>query len=132
MIFLIKSFCYMTKKLGQKSKYLQNEKSLWGEIKNNFFHFYRAFSCQNCSQTWECAFKRQPHKMVKHTQKICRQRPSNCLSVFDHFLGLALSGLNYVKGTLPKHRHILRILWSLNLKYYEHIWSWLNFTWCLF
>ena len=25
--------------------------------------------------------KRQPHKMVKNTQK-----PTNCLSVFDHFL----------------------------------------------
>ena len=38
-------------------------------------------------------FKRQPHKMVKHTQAICQQRLTNCLSVFDHFVGLALKGL---------------------------------------
>ena len=34
--------------------------------------------------------KRQPHKMVKHAQKIRRQQPTNCLSVFYHFLGLVL------------------------------------------
>ena len=28
--------------------------------------------------------------MVKHTQTIHRQKPTNCLSVFDHFEGLAL------------------------------------------
>ena len=31
--------------------------------------------------------------MVKHTQTIRRLLPMNCLSVFDHFLGLALNGL---------------------------------------
>ena len=31
--------------------------------------------------------------MVKHTQIIRRQKPTNCLSVFDHFVGLALKGL---------------------------------------
>ena len=36
-------------------------------------------------------FKRQSHKMVKHTQT------NNCLSVFDHFVILALKGLK-VKG----------------------------------
>ena len=34
-----------------------------------------------------------PHKMVKHTQTICRLLQANCLSVFDHFVGLALKGL---------------------------------------
>ena len=34
-----------------------------------------------------------PHKMVKHTQTIHRLLPTNCLSVFDHFVGLALEGL---------------------------------------
>ena len=33
-----------------------------------------------------------PHKVVKHTQTIRRQKPTNCLSVFDHFEGLALKG----------------------------------------
>ena len=31
--------------------------------------------------------------MVKHTQTIRQQQPTNCLSVFDHFMGLALEGL---------------------------------------
>ena len=31
--------------------------------------------------------------MVKHTQVIRRQKPTNCLSVFDHFVGLVLKGL---------------------------------------
>ena len=36
-------------------------------------------------------FKHQPHKMVKHTQKICRLFSTNCLIVFDHFVRLALN-----------------------------------------
>ena len=31
--------------------------------------------------------------MVKHTQTICRQFPDEFLSVFDHFVNLALKGL---------------------------------------
>ena len=31
--------------------------------------------------------------MVKHTQTIRRQKPTNCLSVFDHFVDLARKGL---------------------------------------
>ena len=31
--------------------------------------------------------------MVKHTQTIRRQQLTNCLSVFDHFEGLALKSL---------------------------------------
>ena len=31
--------------------------------------------------------------MAKHTQIINRQTPTNCLSVFDHFVVLALKGL---------------------------------------
>ena len=37
--------------------------------------------------------QRQPHKMVKHTQKVRRLLPANCLSVFDHFVGLELKVL---------------------------------------
>ena len=40
--------------------------------------------------------------MVKHTQTIRRELPTNCLSVFDHFVGLALKGLNKVKIILSK------------------------------
>ena len=35
---------------------------------------------------------RQPNKMVKHIQKIRRFLPTNYLSVFDRFVGLALKG----------------------------------------
>ena len=31
--------------------------------------------------------------MVKHTQTIRRQQPTDCSSVFDHFVKLALKGL---------------------------------------
>ena len=45
--------------------------------------------------------------MVKHTQTIRRLLPSNCLSVFDHFVGLALKGLKTlglqsIKGTVKQ------------------------------
>ena len=44
--------------------------------------------------------------MVKHTQTICQLLPTNCLSVFDHFMGLVLKGLGLCKRpackTLPK------------------------------
>ena len=33
--------------------------------------------------------------MVKHTQAIPRQKLTNCLTVFDHFLGLSLKGLTH-------------------------------------
>ena len=33
--------------------------------------------------------------MVKHTQTIPRHQPTNCLSVFDHFVGLALKELTH-------------------------------------
>ena len=34
--------------------------------------------------------------MFKYTQAIRRQKPTNCLSVFDHFVGLALKRLRPV------------------------------------
>ena len=33
--------------------------------------------------------------MVKQTQRTRRQKPTNCLSVFDHFVGLAIKGFRY-------------------------------------
>ena len=47
----------MTNKSWQSVKYLENEKSFWGEIKSIFHHFEKVFSYHNFSQTWECAFK---------------------------------------------------------------------------
>ena len=42
--------------------------------------------------------------MVKHTQTICRLLPTNCLSVFDHFVGLALKGLNSLSEVVVAYR----------------------------
>ena len=41
--------------------------------------------------------KRQPHKIVKHSQTIRLQQRKYCLSVFDHFVGLALKGFVVVQ-----------------------------------
>ena len=38
-------------------------------------------------------FKLQPKKIFKRTQAIRWQQPTKCLSVFDHFVVLALKGL---------------------------------------
>ena len=38
-IFLMKTFTYITKKLRQKFRYLENEKSFKREIKSIFYHF---------------------------------------------------------------------------------------------
>ena len=35
------------------------------------------------------------HNMVKHTKTIRRLLPTNCLNVFDHFVGLALKRLTH-------------------------------------
>ena len=43
--------------------------------------------------------------MVKHTQTIRRQIADNCLSVFDHFVKLALKGLTI----------FLEVYWVLNV-----------------
>ena len=36
---------------------------------------------------------RKLHKIGEHTQPIRPQQPTNCLSLFDHFVELALEGL---------------------------------------
>ena len=56
LIFLIKSFCYMTKKSRQKFKYLENRQSFWAQIKNIFIIFKGLSIAKKFYQTWECAF----------------------------------------------------------------------------
>ena len=48
LTFLIKWLFYMTKNSRQKFEYLENKKSLGGEIRSIFHYFHRAFSGQNC------------------------------------------------------------------------------------
>ena len=43
--------------------------------------------------------------MVKHTQTINLQQPTNCLSVFDHFVGLALKGLRAILKNVTSAFH---------------------------
>ena len=54
---------------------------------------------------------RQPHKMVKHTQTIGRLSQTNCFSVFDYFVGLALKGLMSLKKQESKKISFLSRLW---------------------
>ena len=42
--------------------------------------------------------------MVKHTQTIRRQLPTNCLSVLDHFVGLALKVLSWQNSVMYSER----------------------------
>ena len=45
--------------------------------------------------------------MVKHTKIIRRQQPTNCLSVFDHFVGFAFKGLRRIPVTFNNKRYHL-------------------------
>ena len=51
----------------------------------------------NINLEWVSPLCANPTKMVNHTQEIPRLLPTNCSSVFDHFVGLALKGLIYYK-----------------------------------
>ena len=55
----------------------------------------------------------QTRKVVKHTQTIRRLLPPdspNCLSVFDHFAGLAFKGLN--ASLLPSNYPFSRTMYK--------------------
>ena len=41
-----------------------------------------------------------------NTLKICRQQPKNYLSVFDHFVGLALTRLTLTRKILERRRSL--------------------------
>ena len=83
---------------------------IWGNtkkwaIKLLVWHFFKPF-------------QRQSLKMVKHTQTICRLLPTNCLSVFDHFVGLVLQGLTCFVIQLFRKNNLLSLS-SLQLKTYS-------------
>ena len=52
--------------------------------------------------------------MVKHTQTICRQKPRNCLSVFDHFVGLVLKGFRESVASFKSLTHFLTEVFPKN------------------
>ena len=81
--------------------------------------------------------KRQSHKMVKHTQTICWQKPTICLSVFDHFVKLELKGI--ISSIMKKHaytnkkEHYTKI-WPTIFFFTkrQYVWPWKNhFVSCL-
>ena len=45
--------------------------------------------------------------MVKHTRTIRRLLPRSCLSVFDHFVGLAIIGLFFFTNMKKKGKNTL-------------------------
>ena len=47
--------------------------------------------------------------MTKHTQQFVGNLPTNCLSVFHHFVGLALEGLN--SGLMYRFKHWLVLVY---------------------
>ena len=51
----------------------------------------------------------QPHKIVKHTQTILRLFRTNRMSVFDHFVGLALKGLKIICKVSDKYISIKQL-----------------------
>ena len=52
--------------------------------------------------------------MLRHTQTIRRQQPANSLSVFDHFVELALEGLTpeNVVHLLLGISHFINLIWN--------------------
>ena len=50
--------------------------------------------------------------MVKRAQTIRRQKPANCLSVFDHFVGLVLKGFSLSLKVIFAKTEKLKITFS--------------------
>ena len=46
--------------------------------------------------------------MGKHTQTIRRQKPTNCLSVFDHFVRLAVEGLTQFRWMIISEKLFIK------------------------
>ena len=59
--------------------------------------------------------------MVKHNQTIRLQKPTNCLSVFDHYVGLALKGKSS-PGTSLLKKEAKIFFWILKCQQSLRIW----------
>ena len=44
------------------------------------------------------ALKHQPHKMLNTLKQFVGKLPTNCLNVFDYFVGLTLKGFKYQRN----------------------------------
>ena len=56
--------------------------------------------------------------MIQHTQTIRQQQPTNCLSVFDHFVGLALKELTKVKKHFLNNELMCLVHYISRVKYF--------------
>ena len=82
------------------------------QVLRNLSEFYLVISCQVKYKSifvnllrHNYPFKLQPHKMAKLTQTICELLPTDCLSVFDHFVELGFNGLRikmYIEKLTPE------------------------------
>ena len=73
-------------------------------------------------------FMRHLHNMGQHTQTTSRQQPTNCLSVLDHFVGLALQGLKLssaVSSALGRNYDPVQVTPNFKdfFNYYKYIFS---------
>ena len=60
------------------------------------FHFLCSDTCPSLIMKIPTKpLKPQLHKIVKHNDTISRQKPTNCLSLSDHFVGLTLKELTW-------------------------------------
>ena len=84
--------------------------------------------------------------MVKQTQTICRQQPTNCLNVFDHFVELVLKGLEAIQHNpcLPitailavtskdkKGKEEKRSFSEAQFSFLDDSFLWESFSWLIF
>ena len=83
---------------------IPNQWGVRGKCESDFF---RRKAGTTSAYQQPLIFKGQPHKIVKHTETIRRLLPRNCLSVFDHFVVLALKGFSSPKQQLTGYFMIL-------------------------
>ena len=60
--------------------------------------------------------------MVKNTQTIVGKLPTSCLSVFDHFVGLARKGLKLLQTRKVK-KVLEAVKFFLKKPFYENFWK---------
>ena len=87
-LFLFASLFRNPPSLSQ-GMYFLNGQLLW-KVRLQFSCGFSSVLCHGEKISDLLTLYPSPHKMVKHIQTTRRQKPGNCLSVFDHF---ALKGL---------------------------------------
>ena len=124
-------------------KYLENEKSFYGEIKSIFHHFWRSFSYQKLSQPLECAFKTFISSATQITEEVtyCQNigtstsHPSNYILKFLYQIASlrAATLQNYKKSWPLSHtQQIVRLSIITNLHtpsqmLFSDLWSYMKF-----